>query len=175
VRNKRVIEGYTTPKGEHIEGLTANNLHYYKTERMSREKTVRNKRRLMEVATDLLCIRNDMYSEADEFGGKALNKRTMRCFVKGGSTMLVIYNELLVDEVAETIRGMEVNERIMIYVFSMNGYPQTDNFCEVLDKVELCALPAAIYDAYRNVLPDRERRKKQANKTNANEGGQGND
>lgn len=161
VRNKRVIEGYTTPKGEHAEGLTDNNLRYYKTELLPREQTVRNKRRLMEAATDLLCIKNDMYAEVNEFGGKAWNKRSMRCFAKGGRTMLVIYNELLVDEVATVIRDMDVDERIMIYVFSMNRYPQTDNFCEVLDKVELCALPAAIYDAYKNVLPSRERRKKQ--------------
>lgn len=161
VRNKRVIEGYTTPKGEHVEGLTANNLRYYKTELLPREQTVRNKRRLMEAATDLLCIKNDMYAEVNEFGGKAWNKRSLRCFAKGSRTMLVIYNELLVDEVAAVIRDMDVDERIMIYVFSMNRYPQTDNFCEVLDKVELCALPAAIYDAYKNVLPSRERRKKQ--------------
>ena len=34
-------------------------------------------------------------------------------------------------------------------------YPFTDNFREVEDKVELIALPAAIYDAYQKVLPKR--------------------
>lgn len=175
IRNKRVIEGYTTPKGEYIEGLKANNLRYYKTETMPREQTIRNRRRLMEAATDLLCIKNDMYNEVDEFGGMALKKREMRCFVSGKRTMLVIYNEVLVDKVAELIRSMEVDERIMIYVFSMNSYPQTDNFCEVLDKVELCALPAAIYNAYRNVLPSREKRKKREYAIKTNEGGQNDD
>ena len=42
----------------------------------------------------------------------------------------------------------------MIYVFSNTRYAYDDNFEDVLDKVELCALPAAIYDAYRNILPD---------------------
>lgn len=174
-RNKRVIEGYTTPKGEYVEGLTDNNLRYYKTELLPREQTVRNRRKLMEAATDLLCIKNDIYKEVGEFGGMALNKRAMRCFERGKRTMLVIYNELLVDEVAEAIRRMDVEERVIIYVFSMNGYPQTDNFGEVIDKVELCALPAAIYDAYRHVLPDRVRRKKLNDETNDNEGGQSND
>lgn len=175
VRNKRVIEGYTTPKGERVEGLTANNLRYYKTELLPREQTVRNKHWLMDAATDLLCIKNNLYSETDEFGGKPLNKKAARCFAEGKRMMLVIYNEITVDAFAETIRDMNVEERIMIYVFSLTRYPQTDNFCEVLDKVELCALPAAIYDAYRHVLPDREKRQREMNETITNEGGLKND
>ena len=45
--------------------------------------------------------------------------------------------------------------RLKIYVFSPGRYPFTDNFREVEDKVELVALPAAIYDAYQKVLPKR--------------------
>lgn len=45
--------------------------------------------------------------------------------------------------------------RLKIYVFSPSRYPFTDNFREVEDKVELVALPAAIYDAYQKVLPKR--------------------
>ena len=46
--------------------------------------------------------------------------------------------------------------RLKIYVFSPGRYPFTDNFREVEDKVELVALPAAIYDAYQKVLPKRK-------------------
>ena len=45
--------------------------------------------------------------------------------------------------------------RLKIYVFSPGRYAFTDNFREVEDKVELVALPAAIYDAYQKVLPKR--------------------
>jgi adenine-specific DNA-methyltransferase len=44
---------------------------------------------------------------------------------------------------------------LKIYVFSPGRYAFTDNFREVEDKVELVALPAAIYDAYQKVLPKR--------------------
>jgi adenine-specific DNA-methyltransferase len=66
--------------------------------------------------------------------------------------MLVIYNELGVDAFASMLRTMDVEGKIKVYVFSNNRYAYTDNFVEVLDKVELCALPAAIYDAYNAVL-----------------------
>ena len=67
--------------------------------------------------------------------------------------MLVIYNELTVDAFAEAIYHADVDGKILIYVFSATRYAYDDNFEEVLDKVELCALPAAIYDAYKNILP----------------------
>ena len=41
-RNKRVIEGYTTPKGEFVEGLHHNNLRYYKMDFVPREHTMKD-------------------------------------------------------------------------------------------------------------------------------------
>ena len=41
-RNKRVIQGYTTPKGEEVEGLRDNNLRYYRTTLLSRDKSEKN-------------------------------------------------------------------------------------------------------------------------------------
>ena len=45
---------------------------------------------------------------------------------------------------------------LKIYVFSPGRYAFNDNFREVEEKVELVALPAAIYDAYQKVLPKRK-------------------
>lgn len=153
-RNRRVIQGYTTPKGEEIPGLTHNNLRYYKTKLLSRQQTVKNKRALVEASTDLLCIKNNVYTEQTCFAGRKLKPSCARYFDNGETKMLVIYNELTVDAFAETIYHMDVEGKILIYVFSNTRYAYDDNFEDVLDKVELCALPAAIYDAYRNILPE---------------------
>lgn len=155
-RNRRVIQGYTTPKGEDVPGLKANNLRYYKTHLLPREQTIRNKRALVAASTDLLCIKNDVYAEQERFAGKKLKPSCARYFDNGKTKMLVIYNELTVNAFAETIYHMEVDGKILIYVFSNTRYAYDDNFEDVLDKVELCALPAAIYDAYRNILPEQE-------------------
>ena len=56
IRNKRVIHGYTTPKGEDVPGLTSNSLRYYRTDFVPREKTQKNMRALVVAATDMLCI-----------------------------------------------------------------------------------------------------------------------
>ena len=153
-RNRRVIQGYTTPKGEEVPGLTHNNLRYYKTKLLPRKQTIKNKRALVSASTDLLCIKNDVYTEQTCFAGRKLKTSCARYFDNGKTKMLVIYNELTVDAFAETIYHMDVEGKILIYVFSNTRYAYDDNFEDVLDKVELCALPAAIYDAYRNILPE---------------------
>lgn len=156
-RNKRVIQGYTTPKGVKVEGLKQNTLRYYKTDYISRDRTQKNMRDLVAAATDLLCIKEDLYEEQKTFGRFKLRPQLARYFNDGKAHMLIIYREELIDEIAAEIKTMDFGKmRLKIYVFSPGRYPFTDNFREVEDKVELVALPAAIYDAYQKVLPKRK-------------------
>lgn len=155
-RNKRVICGYTTPKGEQVEGLKNNNLRYYKTDFVPREPNNRNKRALVAAATDLLCVKNDVYKEQTTFGGHRLKPTAARYFDDRKTRMLIIYNELTVDAFVKVIDGMEMTGRIKVYVFSNNRYAYNDNFEPVAEKVEVCALPAAIYDAYKKVIKPRK-------------------
>lgn len=153
-RNKRVINGYTTPKGEKVEGLHDNKLRYYKTKLLPREKSPRNMRALMAAATELLCIKEDLYEENRRFGRYRLNPKAARYFEKGERRMLIVYCEELADQIAEEIKTLDFGgKRLKIYIFSPDRYAFDDNFFEVEDKVQLVALPAAIYDAYRRVLP----------------------
>lgn len=155
-RNKRVINGYTTPKGEAVEGLKNNSLRYYKTELLPREKSPRNMRALIAAATELLCIKEDLYEESIRFGRYKTSPKTIRYFEKGGKRMLIIFCEELADQIAEEIKTLDFGgQRLKIYIFSPDRYAFDDNFYEVQDKVQLVALPAAIYDAYRRVLPKR--------------------
>ena len=154
-RNKRVIQGYTTPKGEEVPGLTGNTLRYYKTDFISRDRTPRNMRALVAASTDLLCIKNDIYKEA-KLAGRNINPKIARYFAEGGRSMLVIYDEQAISAIAETLETVEPGkEKIKVYVFSAGSYAYDDEFEEVADKVELCALPDAIYQTYQKVLPKR--------------------
>lgn len=153
-RNKRVIDGYTTPKGEQVEGLHQNNLRYYRTDFVGRNRTVKNMRALVEAATDMLCIKENLYQEEPKFGPwRRLPKQVARRFTDGNRQMLVIYKEDNIEEIVDAIYDIELKEKIKIYVFSPDRDPYEDEFADVEDKVELCALPAAIYDAYMRVLP----------------------
>lgn len=156
-RNKRVINGYTTPKGVEVEGLKSNTLRYYKTDYISRDRTQKNMRDLVNASTDLLCIKEDLYTEKNKFGRYRVNPRLMRYFSDGKKHMLVVYREEIVDQLAVEIANLDFgDEKLKIYIFSPARYAFNDNFAEVSEKVTLVALPAAIYDAYEKVLPKRK-------------------
>ena len=159
-RNRRVIQGYTTPKGEKVPGLTRNNLRYYKTQFVPRDKSPKNLRNLMALSTDMLCIHNDTYSEKP-FAGKNINNKIARYFESNDGTkrMLVIYRaeaiQALVELMKQEFKNAESKEngKLMVYVFSPNGYAYDDEFEDVADYVSLCAMPDAVQNAYRRVLP----------------------
>lgn len=155
-RNKRVINGYVKPNGEEVGGLTHNTLRYYKTDFVGRERSTQNMRQLVYTATDLLCIKEDLYTKVKQFGSLKLKSSVARYFEGNGKRMLVIYNELAVPAIAEEIAKMELSGKVKIYVFAPGNYAYDDEFFEVQNKVELCALPAAIYNAYQKVLPKRK-------------------
>jgi adenine-specific DNA-methyltransferase len=154
IRNKKVIEGYTTPSGEKVDGLTNNNLRYYKTDFIPRDKTPRNMRKLVWAATDLLCIKNDIYTESS-IAGKRLNEKIAKYFDNGKARMLVIYDERAIANLVELLKTVEPSPKIKVYVFAPGSYAFDDEFTEVADRIELCALPAAIYNTYKRVLPKR--------------------
>ena len=161
-RNRRVIQGYITPKGEKVPGLTRNNLRYYKTKFVPRDKSPKNLRNLMALSTDMLCIHNDTYIEKP-FAGKNINNKIARYFESNDGTkrMLVIYRaeaiQALVELMKQEIKNGESKEngKLMVYVFSPNGYAYDDEFEDVADCVSLCAMPDAVLNAYRRVLPNK--------------------
>lgn len=152
-RNKLVIQGYTKPNGEEVVGLTDNNLRYYRTDFVGRSRTMRNMHRLVNLSTDMLCIKEDLYAEKNSMGGMKTIPQIFRFFDDSKKQMLIIYREEYISEIVGLIEKMEVAKPIKIYVFSPGEDPATELFEPVADKVETTALPAAIYNIYKRVLP----------------------
>lgn len=158
-RNKRVIQGYENAKGQQVPGLTNNNLRYYRCGLVPRRASLENKRELTRRATDLLCIKEGMFAEIATLGGQVLVPATMRCFGQENSYLLVLYDDLIIAEAVDLIRHALAESgagraHFKVYVFSNGAYPFTEEFEDVLASVTLCALPDALYKAYRSVLPD---------------------
>lgn len=168
-RNKRVIEGYTTPKGVQVEGLRENNLRYYRTQLLPRERTNRNMRRLVAASTDLLCIKENIFEEF-QVSGFTFQARDARLFSDGKRAMMVIYNEEAIPDIVDWLQTAPATNAlthsrtnaIKVYVFSPGAYAWDDDFAPVLDRVELCALPEAIYQDYKSVLPKKRVRRETA-------------
>ncbi|MDO4704169.1 site-specific DNA-methyltransferase [Tannerella sp.] len=152
----KVINGYTTPKGEEVPGLKGNTLRYYRTSFVGRSRTMKNMRQLMSLSTDMLCIKEDLYTEQPKFGEQPTYKNVFRYFDNGRKRMMIIYREEAVQQLVELIQKTDYEGKMRIYVFSPSEDPWEGEFEEVQDKVQLCALPQAIYNAYRRLLPKKK-------------------
>ena len=153
-RNKRVIEGYTTPKGEKVAGLTKNNLRYYKVEMVEREQNHQKNKELVYGLKDLLCIKDNLYKESSQFGTLSLRgkEKMIRCFTDNEQQMLMVYDSRVIPYLVKEIEVME--QKVKIYLFADGAYPYTQDFQSVLDKVDLIPLPYAYHRSIKDVLPD---------------------
>ena len=158
-RNKRVIEGYTTPKGEQVAGLNHNNLRYYKLDFNPRKQSHQDNRELFYGLKDLLCIKENIYHEEQQFGSLSLEgkEQMLRYFAENGREMLMVYDTrvipFIVNEIAQ--RG-EQEQPLKIYIFADGAYPYTDDFASVVDKVSLVPMPYAYYRGIKDSLPEAE-------------------
>ena len=92
-------------------------------------------------------------------GTLKLKPQLARYFSDRQKHMLVVYREEVVNKLVGAIKPIEFGTSVLkIYIFSPGRYAFDDDFYEVQDKVQLVALPAAIYDAYQRVLPKQRER-----------------
>lgn len=177
-RNRRVIQGYTKPNGEEVAGLADNNLRYYRTEFVDRRRTPQNMRRLMLLSSDMLCIKENLYTEHDNFLGLPTLKNGFRYFTScnpgctrtsdaqalaspslardvadDSNQMLIVYNEESIYQLIDALETAEIAKPIVVYIFCPGTDAWEAEFEDVADKVRLTALPQAIYNAYMRVLP----------------------
>lgn len=152
-RNRRVIQGYKNSKGEWIEGLTNNNLRYYKSELVPGMRDEPNKRLLTQHSTDLLCIKEDCYTELT--GTTAFNPVQCRIFTNEvGKYLIVVYHSRKQIEVYEQLISYikkldKLSGSIKLYAFSPEKETLLEDFAEVAEKIDAVPLPEAIYNAYR--------------------------
>jgi len=153
-RNKRVIQGYQNAKGEPVAGLSGNNLRYYKTGYVGREKTLANKRALMALATEILCLKEGVYEEKPLTGFGTLPG--VRVFQENGKAFMVVYDDTHIPQAVGIVQALSAEplpNALKVYVFSEGQDPYTEDFAEVAKWVQLVALPDAIYRAYQHLLP----------------------
>lgn len=158
-RNKRVINGYTTPKGVEVAGLKNNNLRYYKTEFVPRDNSHQSRKTQAYAMTDLLCIKEGIYEEKSAFGSLSLDGKAamVRFFAEGNRQMLLVYDSRVIPYIVSEIKSAEKPKNdIKIYIFADGSYPYTADFDDVLDRVQLVAMPYAMNRALKLVMPEAE-------------------
>ena len=157
-RNRRVIQGYTTPKGVAVPGLANNNLRYYRcVAPVPRTPTLRHKRELVRRATDMLCLKENCYLllPSQPAGG------AFAAFGSPTGACVVVYDDLAVEDAAAYVAALPrpaaapagSQPWCAVYVFAPGSYAYQDEFAAVADRVRLSPLPESLYRAWQHLLP----------------------
>jgi adenine-specific DNA-methyltransferase len=140
-RLKKVIEGYKNLKGEWVEGL-GGNLKYFKTDFVDAEPTDKNKKKLTDQATEMICIKEGTFE-------LVLNQKDYKIFKNNNHYAGIILNQLVIPEFKKTIK--DINGKFSIYVFSLSDETFDEEFSDVKQKIKLSPIPEAILRVYRRI------------------------
>jgi adenine-specific DNA-methyltransferase len=164
-RNKRVIQGYTNSKDNWVNGLTNNNLRYYKCDFVESAKTQQNRRKLTRLSTNLLQIKEDCYTDITATNG--FDPEICHISTNGqGKYMIVVYHSRQWDETVAALRQWIktlplTDVPIALYAFADEQEVVLDDFYDVAHRIKAAPLPDAIYNAYRSTFRSLKLEKKQ--------------
>lgn len=139
-RIKKVIEGH----GDYpdITGIPAN-LKYLKTDFVDAESTDRNKIKLTEQATEMLCVKEGTFESV-------INNKRVKIFKNTNHYTGIIFDQVAIPVFKKTIK--DIKGKFSVYVFSLGDETFDDEFKDVKQKVQLSPIPEAILRVYRRIF-----------------------
>jgi adenine-specific DNA-methyltransferase len=141
-RIKKAIEGYKNLKDEKVKGLSGN-LRYFKTDFVDAVPTDKNKKKLTDQATEMLCIKEGTFDPV-------LNRKHFKIFKNGNHYTGIIFDQLAIPEFKKAIK--HIKGRFSVYIFSLSDETFDEEFADVKQKIKLSPIPEAILRVYRRIF-----------------------
>ncbi len=139
-RIKKVIGGHKDYPD--ITGIPAN-LKYFKTDFVDAEPTDRNKIKLTEQATEMLCVKEATFEPVMD------NKR-FKIFKNTNHYTGIIFDQLAILAFKKAIKN--IKGKFSVYVFSLGDETFDEEFADLKQKVKLSPIPEAILRVYRRIF-----------------------
>jgi adenine-specific DNA-methyltransferase len=141
-RVKKVIQGYKIGKSGKVLGL-GSNLKYYTCDFVKAEPTDRNKRKLVNESTEMLCIKENAFELVQDKGD-------FKIFKNSDKYLGIVFYEEAIDDYKKAVG--KIKGHFNTYIFSLGDDPHEKRFEDVKDKVSLCAIPEVILKVYREIF-----------------------
>ena len=140
-RISAVIKGH--PNYPEITRVDAS-VKYFKTDFVDAEPTDRNKKKLVDRSTEMLCLREDCF-EVIKIGAE------YRVFGNGAGKFLgIVYSDAGIEPFKAEAKRL--GRDISVYVFSLDSSAREEEFEDVLDLVNLKPIPEVILNVYRRIF-----------------------
>lgn len=141
-RVEKVMKGYSY-KDKKTAGL-GGNLKYFQTDFVDAEPTDKNKRKLVDKSTEMLCLKEDCFDESTK-------GQSFKMFTNAQNKHLgIIYDDDGIDPFKKEVK--KLNRKFVVYVFSLDDSAREEEFEDVEKLVELRPIPAVILNVYRRIF-----------------------
>ena len=142
-RVKKVIQGYSNLKNEKVKGL-GGNLKYFKTDFVDGEPTDKNKKKLVEQCTEMLCLKEDRFDEIKQTKTHSIFKNHEEKYLG------IIYDDDGIEPLKKQIKSL--GKKFNVYVFSLDDSAREEEFEDVKGMVDLKPIPEVILNVYRRIF-----------------------
>lgn len=142
-RLKKVIEGYKNIEGGKREGL-GGNLKYFKTDFVDAKPTDRNKKKLVDKSTEMLCLKEDCFDEVEKGSDFKIFKNSQNKYLG------IIYDDDGIELFKKEAKKMK--KKFIVYVFSLDESAREEEFEDMADMVQLKPIPAVILNVYKRIF-----------------------
>ncbi len=142
-RLEKVIHGYTDDKSKIYKGLK-NNLKYFRTDFVNADPTDRNKKKLVDKSTEMLCLKEDCFD-------LVIKSKHYKIFKNSKNKYLgIIFDDDGIIPFKKELKNL--NEKLIVYVFSLDESAREEEFEDVSDQVQLKPIPSVILNVYKRIF-----------------------
>ncbi len=143
-RIKKVIQNLEKElKGKLIKNMPGN-LKYFRTDFVDATPTDRNKRKLVDKSTEMLCLKEDCFDEVMKGHEFKIFKNSQ------GKNLGIIYDDDGIEPFKKEAKKLK--KKFVVYVFSLDESAREEEFDDVASLVELKPIPAVILNVYKRIF-----------------------
>lgn len=140
-RINKVIKGHKDYPD--ITGIPAN-LKYFKTAFVDAEPTDRNKKKLVDKSTEMLCLKEDCFDPIKK-------EQHFRIFKNNQNKYLgIVYDDDGIEPFKKEAKKMK--KKFVVYVFSLDESAREEEFEDMVNMVQLKPIPAVILNVYKRIF-----------------------
>ncbi|MDP1852907.1 MAG: DNA methyltransferase [Candidatus Omnitrophota bacterium] len=140
-RINKVIKGHKDYPD--ITGIPAN-LKYFKTDFVDAKPTDRNKKKLVDKSTEMLCLKEDCFDEVEKGSDFKIFKNSNNKYIG------IIYDDDGIESFKKEAKKMK--KKFVVYVFSLDESAREEEFEDMSDMVQLKPIPAVILNVYKRIF-----------------------
>ena len=120
------------------------NLKYFKTDFVDAKSTDRNKKKLVDKSTEMLCLKEDCFDEEKKGSDFKIFKNSQNKYLG------IIYDDDGIELFKKEAKIMK--KKFVVYMFSLDESAREEEFEDMSDMVQLKPIPAVILNVYKRIF-----------------------